>query len=171
MSDAPTRTPTPAGGLRRPKEGFLDSLRSIRGNRLLTLIALIVISLGITSAPVVAAGTTVCIPSCSSTDSRMLSLASVGYETLAGQMITLRIAAPGAMPSFQVSIFDGDTGGNWDNGTTSLVYTLYADPSHNGKDLIQLNQWLGSIHSLVASRSSNRSVELHAAFASVHVHS
>jgi hypothetical protein len=111
---------------------------------LFILIAMLAVSLGVTARPAVAAGPYVCIPSCSEVDGRMLSLASVGYETLAGTTISIKISVPATMPSFEIGIFDGDTSGTWDFGSTALVYTLYADPTNTGDTSIQLAQWTGS---------------------------
>ncbi|MBI3162481.1 MAG: carboxypeptidase regulatory-like domain-containing protein [Chloroflexi bacterium] len=111
--------------------------------KVFALLALFFGALGGASTPAAAAEPFVCIPTCSVVDSRMLTLASVGYETLAGQTISLRIAVPASMSTFEIGIFDGDTGGTWDLGTTSLIYTLYADPSRTGSTSVQLAQWLG----------------------------
>ncbi len=111
---------------------------------LVALIAILVVSLGIATQPAAAEGMHECLPSCNTTDGRMLSIASIGYSTLAGQTIYIKIAAPQAMPSFQIGIFDGDTSGIWDQGSIALIYTLYADPTNVESDLVLLQQWSGS---------------------------
>ncbi len=108
------------------------------------LFAMLIVSLGITAQPAVAVGPYVCLPNCSTTDGRMLSLASVGYSTLAGQTIFIKIAVPATMSSFEIGIFDGDTSGIWDLGSTALSYTLFADPTNTGEGSIQLAQWSGN---------------------------
>jgi protocatechuate 3,4-dioxygenase beta subunit len=116
-------------------------------NRLLNifiLFVLLIVSLGATAQPAVAAGPFVCLPTCSTTDARMLSLASIGFETLAGGTISFSISVPGTMSSFDLGFFDGNTGGLWDIGPTPLIYTLYADPTNTGDESIQLAQWLGN---------------------------
>jgi hypothetical protein len=102
------------------------------------LLALLVVSLGVQAKPAAAAGPYICIPNCNTTDGRMLSLASVGYETLAGETISIVIAVPASMTDFEVGFFDGETGGLWDIGATPLLYTLYADPAATGDTSIQL---------------------------------
>lgn len=97
-----------------------------------------------TAGLVAPTGNYICLPTCSATDGRMLSLASEGYVTLAGSTISLEIAAPGSLPNFNLSFFDGDTSGIWDLGTTPLTYTLYADPTNRGATSIQLMQWTGT---------------------------
>jgi protocatechuate 3,4-dioxygenase beta subunit len=119
-----------------------------QSNRFFTLfilLALLAVSLGVTAKPAAAAGPYVCIPTCTVDDGRMLSLASVGYETLAGQTISVKISVPGTMPTFELGIFDGDTSGTWDAGSTPLTYTLYADPLQSGATSIsmQVAQWTG----------------------------
>ncbi len=87
----------------------------------------------------------VCLPTCSTVDGRMLSIASVGYVTLAGQTIYIDIAAPSSLATFDIGVFDGNSSGAWDLGAsaTPLVYTLYADPTRSGDTSIQLAQWMG----------------------------
>jgi hypothetical protein len=118
-----------------------------QSNRIFTifiLFALLVVSVGVTAKPAAAAGPYVCLPTCNETDGRMLSLAGIGFETLAGQTISFKIAVPATMSSFEIGIFDGDSGGTWDYGTVPLVYTLYADPFGSGDTSYQVAQWTGS---------------------------
>jgi hypothetical protein len=80
-------------------------------------------------------------------------------RTFAGEKIVVWISVPGNMTSFEMGIFDGDSGrddngasnwtqGNWDDETTPGTYTLYADPLKNNNggagSGLQVGQWLGN---------------------------
>lgn len=86
----------------------------------------------------------VCLPSCDVTDSRMLSLAGTGLQTLAGDMISLEFIAPEGSTNLEIGIFDGDTSGLWDVGTTPLDYDLYADPTGLGDGTLLVGHWSGA---------------------------
>lgn len=86
----------------------------------------------------------VCFPTCTSNDGRFLSLAGTGLETLVGDRVYLEFAAPSSATTFEIGIFDGDTGGLWDTGTAPLEYTLYADPAADGTGTTQIGQWMGN---------------------------
>ncbi len=90
-------------------------------------------------------------------DGKFFRIANSGMATFAGEKIVLWIGVPADQSSFEVGIFDGDTGkdangnvvgwkvgGHWDNSTTEATYTLYADPLKNGKGTAQVGQWLGN---------------------------
>src|SRR5947207_5648286 len=49
-------------------------------------------------------------PSASTTDGRFLSLAGTPLKTLGGETIDLQVGAPAGASSFEIGIFDGDTG-------------------------------------------------------------
>jgi hypothetical protein len=98
----------------------------------LFLLALPVASAGVSTQPAAASPVYTCFPTCSSTDGRFLALAGTGLQTLAGDSITIEIAVPAGRTTFELDIFDGETGGYWDIGTTPSIYTLYADPLGNG---------------------------------------
>lgn len=99
---------------------------------------------GFRPTPGAVIGQYVCFPTCTVNDARMISLAGSQLETLVGDQVHLEFAAPQTATSFEIGIFDGDTGGLWDLGTAPLEYTLYADPQANGTGTIQVGQWLGS---------------------------
>ena len=72
------------------------------------------------------------------TDGRFLGFGCTGIATFE-QEVNVGIAAPIGQVSFNVNIFDGDTGRpdsanrpHWDIGTRQLVYRLYADPFRQG---------------------------------------
>src|SRR5438067_4596256 len=67
-------------------------------------------------------------------DGKMLSLASTGMNTLAGQFLTLGIGAPRDATYLLVSLFDADTSGDWDvaSAPEDTLFALYADPNDSG---------------------------------------
>ena len=104
-------------------------------NRILyifVLIALLVVSLGATARPAAADPIYTCFPTCSTTDGRFLALAGSGLSTLAGDSQIFEIQVPAGATSFEIGIFDADTGGSWDEGLTPTIYTVDADPLGNG---------------------------------------
>ncbi len=91
-------------------------------------------------------------PSQSATDGRFLGFGCAGIATFE-QNVTIAMAAPAANATFDVNIFDGETGmpdgaarPHWDVGNRQLIYSLYADPLRNGStspaDLI--GTWTGN---------------------------
>lgn len=96
-----------------------------------------------------------CMPSCDETDGRFLSHPGEMMDSFAGARIVLWIAVPEQNPSFELGFFDGDSGkdntgavnvweGNWDDTEVETTYTLYADPSKNGRGTTVVQQWLGN---------------------------
>ena len=79
-----------------------------------------------------------CLPTCSPTDGKFLSIASPDLQSVSGNDILLRILVPAGAPSFVLGIFDGDSGGTWDLIPTGAVagipleYTLVADGDGDG---------------------------------------
>lgn len=84
------------------------------------------------------------IPSASEADGRFLAVAGPGYSTLAGFTTRFELSVPSDATEFQFGIFDGETGGRWDQGTSQSVYTLYADPNGDGTGEMIVGQWFGS---------------------------
>ncbi|MEP7218925.1 MAG: SdrD B-like domain-containing protein, partial [Bacteroidota bacterium] len=82
-------------------------------------------------------------PSASTTDGRFLSMAGTGISTL-GQDIVLKVACPGAANTLEIGFFDGETGGQWDQGTVPLKYTLYSDPRGDASGTQQVAEWSGA---------------------------
>lgn len=75
----------------------------------------------------------VCFPTCSTTDAKMLTMSGQGVSSLAGQEMFLSLSSAPDSASIIVSVFDGETGGNWDTATASpLMFELYADPQGDG---------------------------------------
>jgi len=94
-------------------------------------------------------------PTASTTDGRMIGLSGRPAVTLAGETIDLRLAVPSGATSFEIGLFDGDTGkdnagnlnaaaGNWDSGPAQLIYTLYADPTSDLTGGTIVAQWTGN---------------------------
>ncbi len=84
------------------------------------------------------------LPTASTTDGRFFSIAGAGFQTLGDNPLIFKIAMPAGATTLEIGIFDGETGGAWDQGTVPLQYTLYADPAGDATGTIQLGQWLGS---------------------------
>jgi SdrD B-like domain len=99
-------------------------------------------------------------PTPSTTDGRFLSVTGTGINTLA-QPLSVKLASPAAAASIEIGFFDGETGGNWDQGTTSLNYTLYADSAGDGTGTFQIATWAGS--SMTNNAWYNVTVSNHAA--------
>ena len=91
-------------------------------------------------------------PTGDESDTRMLSLVC-GSSAAAPSPLSVVLAVPAAAPSFDLRIFDGDTGavdgeGNphWDAGSLEVVFRLYFDPLARGntapEDLV--GTWRGN---------------------------
>ena len=101
-------------------------------------------------AVVLAAGMTpamaldACLPTCTTNDAKMLSLAGTGLATLAGDSISLSLSSPAGSSSFDLKIFDGDISGLWDRSATGAAfsYVLYADPAYDGTgNTVEVGRW------------------------------
>ncbi len=93
-----------------------------------------------------------CLPTCSETDGKFLSMPGEQMASFGGEKIVVWIGVPAGYDSFELGIFDGDSGkdnngnvnwwgGNWDNTTTETTYTLYADPLKDGKGTQVIRTW------------------------------
>ena len=111
---------------------------------LLLVVALIAAPLAFVSRPAAAQAGYTCLPSCETNDARFLSLAGAGLSTVADQPIILFFGAPAGATSLEIGIFDGETGNQWDLGTTELRYTLFADPEIVGTGGPVITERLGS---------------------------
>jgi hypothetical protein len=96
-----------------------------------------------------------CMPTCQENDGRFLLMPGESVASFGGAKIVLWIEAPPGSTSFDVGIFDGDSGkdnagnismgdGNWDDTETNTTYTLYADPLRDGKGATIVGQWQGN---------------------------
>jgi len=74
-------------------------------------------------------------PSQSTTDGRFMGFGCTGVATFE-QSVAIAMASPAATSTFDLNIFDGETGQglfpHWDAGTRQLIYRLYADPLRIG---------------------------------------
>lgn len=105
---------------------------------------LALVGIGVMATADAHAQTYSCFPTCSSTDGRMLTIAGQGFSTIINESTVLKLAAEAGESNIEFGVFDGETGGNWDFGTTQLIYTLYADPDGDGNGDVQLWQRTGS---------------------------
>jgi hypothetical protein len=96
-----------------------------------------------------------CMPTCQENDGRFLLMPGESVASFGGAKIVLWIEAPPGSTSFDLGIFDGDSGkdnagnlsmadGNWDDTETNTTYTLYADPARDGKGATIVGQWQGN---------------------------
>ncbi len=108
------------------------------------LLALMVTSFGFAIQSAKADPIYNCFPTCATNDGRFLALAGSGLETLAGDNQLFEISIPAGTTSFEMGIFDGDTGGMWDIGTTPTLFTVDADPLRDGSQNEQILQFSGS---------------------------
>ncbi|HEV7667676.1 MAG TPA: SdrD B-like domain-containing protein, partial [Thermoanaerobaculia bacterium] len=77
-------------------------------------------------------------PTQDATDGRFMGFGCAGIATFE-QNVAISMAAPAATSTFDLNIFDGDTGKpdgsllpHWDAGTRQLIFSLYADPLRTG---------------------------------------
>jgi hypothetical protein len=75
-----------------------------------------------------------CFPTCNTTDARFLVVpsGSAPADTFFTFEININLARNGAAVP-KVEIFDGDTGGLWDQGTVPTTYEIWADTDANGR--------------------------------------
>ena len=100
-------------------------------------------TLAVATATPALAQTTYCLPTCSQTDARFISLAGSGYRSVAGDQIAITLASGSTTDSVVFEIFDGETSGVWDAGTSPLVFSLYADRHGDGTGTRLVGQWSG----------------------------
>lgn len=75
----------------------------------------------------------VCLPSCSESDGRFLAIATGhGADTVTGASLSIELAAAATASDLELSIFDGETGGWWDQGRAPLHFQIVADPRGDG---------------------------------------
>ena len=119
--------------------------------RTLRLIMLIVVLFASLAAPLpqlerkaAAAPAYTCMPTCETNDGRFLSIAGTNLATLADTNVDLIFASEASASSLELGIFDGNTGGMWDEGSIGLVFTLYADPKMEAEDSFLVATWMGN---------------------------
>jgi hypothetical protein len=90
---------------------------------------------------------TQCFPTCKTNDGQMLTIPGTALDGLVGVSVNMIIEAPPGTTTFELGIFDGDTGkpgagqGHWDAETSTLVYRLFA-VGQSGDTLI--GEWNGN---------------------------
>ena len=90
--------------------------------------------------------TYVCLPTCSATDARMLSMAGPGQGAVNIQQVLMQLVVPEGATTLEFGIFDGNTGGTWDLGDpVQPIFTLKADPTGDGSGTMVLGTWSGSV--------------------------
>lgn len=115
-----------------------------------------------------------CLPSCTPNDTtpndgKFLIISNLGQASFAGEKVVVWIGVPGNKTSFEIGIFDGDSGkdntgkvnlfqGNWDDGTTEATYTLYADPLKDGKGTTVVKTWRGNTDPLPNNAWFNQTI-------------
>jgi hypothetical protein len=100
-------------------------------------------------------------PSASTTDGRFISIVGSHLQSLTGDAIEFGIGLPGSTDSLRIGIFDGETSGKWDLGTSALEYKLYADSTASGDGMPLLYTWQGS--NMTDNDWYNITVPVHAA--------
>jgi hypothetical protein len=73
-----------------------------------------------------------CFPTCDTQDGRFLSLVGTNLESLSGDVIIFSFRVPSGATTFNLEVFDGETGGIWDQGTVPIIYEVFADPDNDG---------------------------------------
>ncbi len=99
-----------------------------------------------------------CMPTCVESDGKFLSMVGNDMASFSGTPIVFWVQAPSGSASFEIGIFDGDSGksitgtlsatswgnGHWDETAEQVVYTLYADKYRDGQGTIIVGQWFGN---------------------------
>lgn len=85
-----------------------------------------------------------CLPSCDTTDAKLLNLSGSGQEKLSNDAIELSFIVNPGVDSFTFGVFDGDTGGLWDDGSLQMDYVLYADPTFDGTAMTTIATFSGA---------------------------
>lgn len=88
-------------------------------------------------------------PTASEVDGRFLELTGRELQGLSGAKVSFNIAVPKTESKLEIGIFDGDSQGEWDSyntyyakeGPLTVLYTVYADPQGDGKNLTKVGHW------------------------------
>jgi hypothetical protein len=83
------------------------------------------------------------MPSNDPDDGKFLAVAGTGLNTLAGLTIELYVGVPAGRSTFELGVFDGDVGSDWDLGSAQMGYWLYKDPLKNGGSVLK-SSWTSS---------------------------
>ncbi|HEV8594014.1 MAG TPA: hypothetical protein VGR51_00595, partial [Thermoplasmata archaeon] len=82
-------------------------------------------------------------PSLDPDDGKFMAVAGNDLSTLGGVSVVLYAGIPAETSTFEIGVFDGDTGSHWDSRQDSpvLVYRLYKDPLKSGSTANLLSEW------------------------------
>lgn len=80
-------------------------------------------------------------PTADEKDARFVAIVGNGLASLGDQVLSTKLAVPRGASELEVGVFDGDTGGIWDVGTTPVTFTLYADPLNTSSTSVLIHQW------------------------------
>jgi len=80
-------------------------------------------------------------PTANETDARFVAIVGNGLASLGDQVLSTKMAVPQGASELEFGIFDGDTGGIWDVGTTPVTFSLYADPLNSSSTSVLIQQW------------------------------
>lgn len=112
------------------------------------------------------AGRYTCLPTCAEDDGRFLGLT----EEFGGTEIVTWIAVEGGGSTFELGLFDGDSGrdsagnlnvgeGHWDSTQSEVAYTLYADPAMDGSGDTVVGTWQGNADGMPNNAWHDLSIE------------
>jgi len=83
-----------------------------------------------------------CLPTCTNDDSRFLSFGGQNLNTFVFDTLTFGIGSPGGADTLEIGIFDGESGGLWDQNVGDVYeFTLFADPLGDGSGMIEVGTW------------------------------
>ncbi len=82
-------------------------------------------------------------PSTDPDDGKFLAVAGNDLQTLGGISVIFYVGLAAGTTTFEVGIFDGDTGANWDSRGDNpvLLYRVYRDPLKTGSSSGFVTQW------------------------------
>ncbi|HEV7670499.1 MAG TPA: SdrD B-like domain-containing protein [Thermoanaerobaculia bacterium] len=134
----------------RRKAIAMKTYQSMKRNALFSVLG-ILLGLGVANAQP-GTGPFAAFPTQNIKDGRFLGIACAGLSTLE-QNVTMILSAPAGTSTFNLDIFDGDTGGldgadksHWDLGSRQLKFSLYADPLRSGdtSSTELIGEWRGN---------------------------
>jgi hypothetical protein len=122
-----------------------DKMRTLR-TFLLLLVVVAVLAAPLPFAVRKAAATPAytCMPTCESDDARFLSIAGSSLSTLADTSVHALFSSDATASTIELGIFDGNTGGMWDEGSMGLEFILYADPFLASDETVEIARWQGN---------------------------
>ena len=112
-----------------------------------------------------------CLPSCVENDGQFLVMSGGDMHSFGGATTVVWISVPGNLTTFELGIFDGDSGkdntgnlnwraGNWDKTTEQSIYSLYIDPLRDGNGQTVVGTWYGNTSNPVQGSGWTASSEI-----------